>query len=269
MAWWMAIPALLSVAGSISSAASARSEGNRATIYAGYNAIQTRQWGLEQANMIAVAGQYNANQIISNYNAKSALAAKAREYNIAALRSAQELNELQALEEIDSIMDAQELDTELLHVDTAKAIGSTIAQQAGSGTVIGEGSNADVVVAMKAKEALMDLVIDTNAVNAINEVKNGLAIGDFETESAVRKIMWEGELSDKARAIEATSAARSTMFNSIVNASSTLRSAENKATSLFYTGQQQNSAQQAQANSYLFQGLTTGTSLLISGFDKS
>jgi hypothetical protein len=264
--WWALASAALSVAGSMQSAVSARAEAARSAAYSGYNSEAQLAWGAEQSAMIAQSSMFNAYLVRQQAAYNSKLNAAATEYNIQTLQSTNAYNAQLYGEEIDSLMEQLELDTELLHTDYAKAVGATLANQSASGTIINQDSNADVIIAMKAEEALMNLVLDTNAQTKIAGITNAIAQGEYETTAAIQNLAWEGQLSQLSSMYSADMQAKSTLFSGLADSITANKTAQNRAREIFYQGQQVSASQNAQATSYMASGLTSAGSSLLDSY---
>lgn len=235
---YAAVSAVVSIGSALYSSSAQRSEGRRAQQYARYNAAQQRQWGQDQAWMSLFATQYN-NAIRSKQAQTNARLSRAQvEYNIDVLRSVSLYNSLAIDEEIDSMYNASELSREMAHVEAAKAKGMVVANQGASGTLIGEGSNAEVEINMMAHEALVDLAMETDAKTRGAELLNAKAQGQWQTELAIVQQKYENELNIAGMISNANSQNSSAMINGVMEAWGAWKSGANSAQATLYGGQQ-------------------------------
>lgn len=111
--------------------------------------------------------------------------------------------------ELEALWVASDLDLQQLEMYRARERGGIIADQAASGTVLHEGSNADVVVSQMAQEALDEAVIRHNAISGANDIKNQMATSSWNGQVAIQRNEWEGALTMSRNASRAASDAAS------------------------------------------------------------
>lgn len=270
MSWWLAVPAIASAASSLIgagvSSSAARSEGQRAQAYASWNANNQTLWGQEQAAMISKAASINASTLMSQASANIGLNNQAIAYNVAQIQAANQYNTSLMEEEVDLLFDQLELNQHMLHVDSAKAIGSEVARQSASGTVIGEGSNAEVVSSMMAESALADAVLFANAQDKANVIQNSIAKSNWEAIQAINKVQFEGRLNNQASMINAQAQAQSIALDGAMGSFNAVRSAENRAKEIIYGGSQTKANQESQSRAYLANGLLSAGSSLLTAY---
>ena len=241
--------------GGISSANAAKAEARRAQQYAAYNSISSMSWGREQGMMTLMAAQYNSALIRSQATYNAGLRANAIEYNVKQIRDVAEYNSLLADTELASMYDSLELDKELARRESAKKQGMMIANQAASGTIIGEGSNAEVISQMMADESMQYMIMDANAENRALSIVNAQAQGEWEAEMQVNKLRYEGMLSSAGELYSAYANAGAQAFQGLTNAIAVERGGRNQATSSLYQGMQTADRYNNQAGMYLTQGI--------------
>jgi len=138
--------------------------------------------------------KYNAQTLMDLNDEKLELSSKSASYNIGVLQATAEYNDALLEEELSLMWDSHELDLVQLHQQREAERGDIIATQAASGTVIGEGSNADIVAYSMAQEALDTLVVRHNADIGASKISNARAQNNFKTTSAINKIIWDNEV---------------------------------------------------------------------------
>lgn len=254
------VSAAVSLYSSYQSSQAASDEADRASAYASYNSDAQIAWGETQSAYTMMSAIFNANNILSQANYNIGLNNDAIEYNSDLLQTAQDYNDLLLSDQIDQTFEAAELEGLQLHQDYVKARGTSVGQQAASGTTIGEGSNKDVVIDMMSEEALYALVIDNNAQKAVASLQNARAQGAWETQVAIQKMQYEGQLSAASMLSSANSQAAASVFSGIVNASLQKEAAANAAAGIEISGAQTADNLNAQSDQYMTQGYMTAAS---------
>lgn len=273
MSWWMMVPAAVSAISSIwggkVSSDAADDEARRAMQYANVNARNQIIWGEQQAQMSMAIATANAQLMAQQVAFNRAVSAQAIEYNVDSLLAVDAYNQLLYEEEVNQIYNQHGLESQYLHVDIAKASGKEIQRQAGSGTIIGQDANAMASSQVALDGAMAKLVLDTNAVNQAAQVQNAAAKGTWETEMAVSKVRWEGEMNNITDSYSAMMQSGSNLINAFATGEMARLSASNRASEILNAGEQQSSAQQTQSDMYWLRGLTSGTSAVIGGIGNS
>lgn len=269
---WLAIAAASSVVsagasiyGGISSANAARSEGTRARNYAATNAHNQIVWGQQQASLSAAAAQYNAELMQRQAGFNIQQNQQAVEYNVNTLNLVNGYNSLLADEELRQVYQQHGLEEFYLHTDLAIAKGAAIGRQAISGTVIGEGSNQDVVNSLAYESAIANLVLDTQAYETAIGIQNEVAKGNWETTMAINKVLFEGEQRDLSTAYNAAVQGQSAIAEAFISGNLAQLSAANRAEEIRNAGAQQSAAQNTQADMYFIRGLTSGAQSAVQG----
>ena len=247
--------ALANLAGGVASARRAQREGERAQQFAMFNSMHNKAWGREQAMFTLASAAFNARRIQENARLNTGLNTAAINRNVQVLRQVSAYNALLADTEVESIYDALDLDKTLVERQSQVNIGKEVVRQAASGTVIGEGSNAEVVTSMLADEAVQKKIMDHNAENRALEIVNAKAQGQWETEMQIGKLTYEGELSAIGQLTTAALDSSATLVNAGFSSWSTLQNAENASQQTINTGHQQQARYNDQSQAMLMNGI--------------
>jgi len=136
----------------------------------------------------------------------------------------------------DSLLEAEELnlwnsvnlDLHILAKQRAAERGNIIATQAASGTVIGEGTNQDIVEAQMTQEALDAFVIRHGANIQAGKISDARARGSWETDVQIEKVKWEGKLSQWATNANAAMNVQASLAGAGITAIAGMQSASNQ-----------------------------------------
>jgi len=132
---------------------------------------------------------------MSQAGAEAAAARAVARYNANIIGMTLLYNTQLATEDLYRVWEAESLDLTQLEIFRAREQGVIIADQSASGTVIGEGSNADVVISQQTQRELDKTIIMQNADIAAADIQNKMAQGVWQGEVAIQQTLWEGEMS--------------------------------------------------------------------------
>ena len=141
--------------------------------------------------------------ILSTYNAYAAiqaaeLSARQQEqmsyYNAGLIYATNQYNRKLLDQELDRIWQAEGLAIEQIVQFRARERGGLIAGQGASGTLIGEGSNKDVITSQMATEAFEKLIIRTGADRQVADIRNKKAQSSWQAEMAINTKIYEGQV---------------------------------------------------------------------------
>ena len=135
------------------------------------------------AAMQQKAGELSASTYLANAETNAMIIAHTADYN----------DKLMAEEER-KLWKAWELDDLLYSIVRKQETGTIEAAQAASGTLIGEGSNADVVSSQMAQGALDRLVMQHNAQLKAGDIINSRLQNAWQSDLEIKKVLWEGNL---------------------------------------------------------------------------
>ena len=129
------------------------------------------------------AGQVQSQSALAYANYNAANIAATTQYNLSLL----------ALD-LERVWEDEDLDLEQLRTFKERETGLIVADQAASGTIIGEGSNAEVVISQLTQRELDKVVIMHNADRQAADIRNQMAQGSWQGQVAINNAMFEGQL---------------------------------------------------------------------------
>ncbi len=270
MSWWFAVPAVLQGISAIgqANAASKQNQSQYATnLYnaqMGYSIAKDNamnQMMIAGINFGAASGAAKLNMALAQHNAK--MIQQSTDFNIKLLETTSVhnariiaattgYNNSLLDSELEDIWEAAELDVLHLQNQRAREAGEITAIQASSGTVIGEGSNADVLIDQRAQAALDELVVRHGAQREAEQVRNQQARNSWDGIMAIRNLQWEGNLQRTKMQYEGSMAAMGTLLEGGVAAANTMmQAAANYGSTMMgaYAGMQ-SAGYEYQANIY-------------------
>lgn len=277
MSWWMAIPAVLQAGAAIAGASGASKQNESQLAINRYNAGMQYQTDINNANsvmaiggmnaaMAMAAGRVNASAIMQAAQLQSSVGKQVAQYNAEMTRVAAGYNDSLFAEELTNLWEAAELDMALLENQRAVEAGAITADQAASGTVLGEGSNADVLIDQETQAQLDAFIVRHNANTQANSIKNARAKGMWEANMQIQKIMWEGELNSYATLTnariqsgaalaQAGLQAAGTLATAAISSNAERRTAVNRYNAGMYGASQQYSSNRTAISTNLITGL--------------
>jgi len=213
MGWWEAIPVVISAASSIYSASQASDQAKTQQNLGVYNS--TAQKNVATINLLTqmAVGKYNAKAAIQSAEFSTEASREVTKFNAEVIQATAEYN--------NSLLDSEEalmyeaMGLDLLHLknNRARERGSMVARQGASGTLIGDGSNADVVTDQMAQEALDTFVIRHGADIQAAKLSLARAQNTWNADMQASKIIWEGEVGAQVTMNNARLQAGSSMAN--------------------------------------------------------
>lgn len=245
---WPAIQIGGAIIGGLMSSNAANRNANDARNIAYGNAANIQRYGQAQSSMLAMTTAYNAKLIKAQAKVQGEARYQIAQYNSELLNQIAAYNSLLYSSEIDSIMEALELDSTVLRIGQEKARGTVEAIQGASGTVLGQDSNADVLIQMKADEALEQLVMRTNADTKAKSLLNAAAQGEWQARMEGQKMLYEAKVSGEADMLTASMQAKASVFNGLMEMASLTQSTANRAWSTVSEGLQQSRNARDMAN---------------------
>lgn len=265
MDWGALASAAASIIGTVMSSSSANSEGDRANKYGQVTAANLRNYGQSSAMATLMSAGYNAALLNSQAQVKSAANMAVARQNASLLIQTANYNSLLFDEEIDSVYESAKLDRKLLELATAKTIGTVEAQQSASGVLMGQDSNADVIIDIMVQSALEDLVIKTNADNKARGLLSASAKGEWEANMEARKMLYEAQVSGDVNRVMASQQAMGSLFEAKMNAESIATNAANRAFEAVFGAGQKADSLYDMSTAYA----VTGTANTISNYYKT
>lgn len=191
---WAGVTIASTVYGAMSRSAQQRQAANQQSGFQEYNALE--QYRVTNRNITSQLelGLFNARMSMAAGAAQASAISATTNYNVAMIMATTMYNDLLYQEELELLWSAHDLDQILLERARALERGGIIAKQAASGTVIGEGSNADVVVAQMTEGALESEVVRRNASNQAARITNEEVQGLWRGQAEALKVGYEGQV---------------------------------------------------------------------------
>lgn len=141
----------------------------------------------------SIGSQARQNTVIQSLTSKRNAEQKkaAFRFNTQTILAAHEFN-MDALSEIlPELLTQHELDSYYLQQNSARTEGTIQANQAASGTVLNEGSNAAVITDIRTQTALEQTVLNYNLHTKQKSIYDAMAKGTFETQQAINALAFE------------------------------------------------------------------------------
>jgi len=220
----------------------------QATAYQNYASQQ--EAGQQTAALQTSLSKFNASLALQQGEQTAGNLRAVADFNSSLILSTAAYNSSLLDQKMDAEWEAYGLQALRMENDFRSIQGSTIATQSASGTVIGEGSNADIVIDNAAQHALDQTILRHNADTVAADLLNAQAQNNWTAQNEARKINWEAEVGATVSVLNSRYQAagiatqglldsKLTIINSRASASSTLSSGSSAATQLKNTSGQQ------------------------------
>lgn len=265
----MAIPAVISAISSISQASSANAQNQNQAAWNRYNAQMGYNTEMASIAMQVALGLANAKMAAKEGEFRAAMILADSAFNQTIRRATTEYNDLLIEDEIRQTWDAAELDVNLLRMARAQERGEIEAQQSASGTVMGEGSNAEVLINQKTQEQLEAFIIMHQADRVVTDLQNTRAQNLWQGEVDLRKIIWEGKLNAMSALAGAGSQAAGMAGSALIGGLVNRISAENALNAGMHGAQVTYTSNKTQINNNLSQGLLSAAGRGVSAYYQS
>lgn len=252
--WGTAAGAVVGGIGGLISGSSADSQFSNQMAWANYNRQSQYNTDIYNINSSLMLAGMNAGMAMkaASYNASNVLAAAT--YNAKMIGATTAYNIELLDNELTRVWQDLDLDITQIEMFRARERGGMLADQSASGTVMGQDSNADVIMAQQTQEAMDVTVVEFNADREAANINNQMAQGRWEGEVAIQQTMWEGQVQ-----------ANSIMYNSKVQSAGTIMGAVIQADANMYNAKQNymTSGYNIEQAKFNFQGQNTAD--MISG----
>lgn len=254
MDWGAVASAAASIIGTVMSSSNASREGDRASKYGYYNANNLRQYGQSSAMSALQVSGFNAALMMKQAQIKTEASVALAKYNSALLIQSANYNSLLYGEEIDSVYESAKLDSKILEIATAKTIGTVEAHQSVSGVLMGQDSNADVIIDVMAQSALEDLIIKTNADTKARGLLSAATKGEWEANMEAQRMVYEAYVNGDTTRAMASMQSASALLEGRMNAESIAANASNRAFEAIFTSNQKASNMYDMSTAYAVTG---------------
>ena len=269
MSWWTYVPAALTAANSVYNMYQTKAGGTASSKWNTYNAITNFNVAVDNINAQNALARHNARAIMAADKASGKLRMATAELNATIIEDVTAYKDKLIDEELALMWEASDLDQELLANQRAVERGDIVANQAASGTIIGEGSNASVVMDQMTQEAMDLTVVRHNADIAAAEINNKKATNLWEGSMEASKIRWEGQAGALISSYNAAVQASSIVTEAKISGNANKRSAGFALQSgLLGSNNIKNSAD-ANASNNLTNGLFGATSQAVGAYAEN
>ncbi len=223
--------------------------------WAAYNAQQ--QYNVTSSNVMsqALLSSFNVQMIQNQAATDSQNVRSIASYNAGVIQATTLYNDSLLENELSVLWEEAELDIQLLGTQRARERGGMVAQQAASGTVIGEGSNVAVVIDQIAQEKLDAFIVRHGADIKAANINNQRAQSVWQGDMAVKQTIFEGEMSAYSISQSAANQSAGILASSAISGASTMRSAKSQLASGMAGGSQAASSYSARNTQSLVSGL--------------
>jgi len=174
-----------------------------------YNAARSRTVDMSELTADNMVAMYNADSTLQHAGIQTVLTNNDVRYNLDLIAETYKYNDLMFQQDLMTVFDQRDLDIALLHRRRLIERGDITARQASSGTVIGVGSNADVLRFSVSQEALEQVIIERNADKSAEKINNARAKSWWDAKVEFDKTEWQGRLQNFTFQENAKSAADS------------------------------------------------------------
>lgn len=216
--WGTAIGAVVGGIGGFISGSSADAQNDTANAWAQYNNAMQYQTNLYNIQSGLDIAQFNAQATMMAAAVQSNAARVAADYNAGMIFATTSYNAMLANQELSRVWEDNDLDLLQLENERARERGGMIAEQAASGTVIGEESNADVLISQRTQEALDATIITHGAQRQAANIVNQKVQSLWQGQVAIGQTLWEGEMAGYTAKANAAIQAGSTLATANIQA---------------------------------------------------
>lgn len=187
--WW--VPTAVGVASSVLGAFSASKSAKAQAQAAAYNAQVSFSTDITNLQLSSKINQMNIDTAFATSDFQNALAESAATFAADTIKLTALHDDLLYEEDIKSVWAQNNLDTELLEQQRLRERGQIVAQQAASGTVIGQGSNEDAVVDQMTQEAMDKFILRTGAHVKAAQITNQRVQSLWKAEQEVSRLAYQ------------------------------------------------------------------------------
>jgi len=226
MGWWMAIPAIISVASTIYKTVSATEQAGIQQQWQIYNANMGYNTALSNINSQLGLAAFNAAAARKAASAAASAQASVGAYNASIIRATALYNDKLFEEDLRLLWEKNDLDMLLIEKQRARERGGILAAQSASGTVMGVGSNREAIIAQKTQEELDKTIVTHNAEIQAAKIQNARAQSMWNAEVKARAVAWEGSVSAAVTMANANAQAASMLAQSAFSGRAQLQTAE-------------------------------------------
>ena len=192
--WGTVIGAAVGLVGGLISGGAADAAQKNQSAWAAYNANMQFKTDLYNIRSDAALNKFNIASTMAAARINSEAVLATADYNAAMTYATTSYNDTLMQQELDQIWQDEGLDLTQLEQFRMREKGNLVAEQAASGTTIGEGSNAAAVIDQTTQRAMDANVIMFNADRRAADISNKKAGGLWEGEVAINQLIWDGKM---------------------------------------------------------------------------
>lgn len=205
------------VAGLVSGGAADDAQENQQA-WARYNAITGYNTNLNNISLRLNLGRFNANMVRVAGEMNAAEVEYVSEVNAEIVEATTAYNDLLYENDLTKVWNSAGLDLMTMSHQRAVEAGVIEASQSVSGTIMGTGSNADVLIDQATQAGIDEMVVKYNADVQAADISNAKAQSLWKGKMAAEKTRWEGEVSAKRIRSNAAMGAYSILGETVLTA---------------------------------------------------
>jgi len=216
-----------------------------------WNAQSTLQTGTFNALMVGNAGRSNAAQGVLTSMLNIRQVKHVAEYNMALQKEVTEYNTALMLDMLPQMAEAYDLNLTHIRQTAARTEGSLVAYEAASGTVVGTGSNRDVIVDSRTQQLMDEMVVGLQYQWDVEAVFDAIHKNEWEGQMALDKMAFDANTMMLDMKNQAALGAFATLSNSIMEQFSIANNTLNAVDSIMWQGASQAATYESAAQASL------------------
>lgn len=263
MVWPMVIAGVATAVSSYSTSKSASKQNKIQKAQNEFNAMMQNTTNLQNVMKNMMLTKFNNDQLIRDTMIKVGVNHQNAEYNMEVIRATADYNDSLMAEDLSIMWDSMELDLFHLGQQRTQERGSILAMQAASGTLINEGSNADIIMQSIAQESLDTLVVKRNADITASQINNARAQGMWQAEQEMSKIAYDDQMGATVSMINMSAAVEGANFQANLDAIAKVGSSGQQLASNMSNAEVQYNQNNTQINNNLANGMFSAAGQLV------
>ena len=234
--------------GGASKSAAYRQSAESAYNTALWNAENILKTGTDNIMLTGMSGRTNAMQQMMATAMNVSDIKQVAEFNMGLQKKVTEYNTAMLLDELPQLMAQYDLSITHIRQQGAKQEGGIVAYQGASGTVIGTGSNLDVVVDSKTQLALDEYAVGMQYQWNVDAVYDAIAKGEWEGQMAIDKMAFEANQQVMNMKNQTSMAVFSILSSNTLQMFSIANTAMNQADTALWQGASQSATYESAAD---------------------
>jgi hypothetical protein len=269
MSWWSLVPAAIGVVSSVVSKNSADSQNSANQGTNLFNAQNRYATDMNNIKSSLALAKLNADLAAGVGGLKASVIRETSKRNSDMIMATTIYNDSLLENELQLLWESNDLDLVQLHNQRMRERGAMVATQGASGTVIGDGSNADVVSDQMAQESMDALIISRGADIQASRINNQRAQSLYQGTNEAMKVSWEGEMNAVVTEYNTQSAVSGALASAQIQAGANTISAQNQLLSGMSGADATASSNSAKIDNNLMSGLFGAASTFASSYGQS